>query len=105
MTPMCFLCRRTESAFSVFGSNFIARFPRRVFVAVGGVKGAFVAFTWLVFKVVADKGLHHGHKSAGHHEEVAVEGADQLKKRVIARHDLAGFNAGDMPLADAETGR
>src|SRR5882724_3802545 len=85
MTPMCLLCRRTESALIVFGSNFIAQLRRRVLVSVGDVKGAFLAFTWLVFQVVADKGLHHGHKSAGHH--------------------VAGFDAGDMPLADAETAR
>ena len=56
-------------------------------------------------EVVPDKGLHHGHEGTGNHEEVAVEGADQLKERVIARHDLAGFDDGDMPLADAETAR
>src|SRR5258708_22032421 len=69
MTPMCLLCRRPESALIVFGSNFIAQLRRRVLVSVGDVKGAFLAFTWLVFQVVPDQGLHHGHNSAGPHEQ------------------------------------
>ena len=45
MTPICFPCRRTESALSFLGSNFITRLLRAVLV---GVEGAFLAFALLV---------------------------------------------------------
>src|ERR1700757_1287909 len=102
MTPICFPCRRTESALSFFWSNLIARPLRAVFVPVGGVERPFLSFTRLVLEMVANERLHDGHQGAGDHNKVAVEHADDLKKRVVARYDLARFNPGDVPLADAE---
>ena len=52
--------------------------------------------------MIADERLHGRHEGARDHEEVAVEHADELKKRVVARHDLAGLDAGDVPLGEAE---
>ena len=103
MTPICFPYRRTESAFSFFGSNLIARLLRAVFVAVGGIEGPFLSFARLILEMVANERLYDGHQGARDHNKVAVEHANDLKKRVVARHNLARFNPGDMPLADPET--
>ena len=43
------------------------------------------------------------HEGAGDHDEVAVEHADHLKQRVVARDDLARLDAGDVPLANPKT--
>src|SRR5580704_15830363 len=102
MTPICRPCRRTERELSFFGSNFIARLLGRLLVAVAGIEGTFFALALLVVQVIAHERLDRGYEGAGHHEKVAVEDADQLKKRVIARHDLAGLDAGDVLLGQAK---
>src|SRR5262245_27082822 len=102
MTPMCFPCRRAESALSFFGSNLIARLLRTVFVVVGGIEGPFLSFARLVLEMVANERLNDRYQAAGDHNKVAVEHADDLKQRVVTRHDLARLNARDMPLADTE---
>src|SRR6266852_4349911 len=102
MTPIWRPWRRTESALSFFGSNFIARLLRAVLVAVG-VKGAFLAFALLVrLQMFAYERLHNGDEGAGDHEKIAIENADQLQKGVVARHDLAGLDAGDVRLGEPE---
>src|SRR3984957_12835758 len=100
MTPIWRPCRRTASALSFFASNFIARFLGAVLV---GVEGAFLAFLLLVrLQMIADERLHDGDEGARDHEEVAIENADQLQKGVVARHDLAGLDAGDVRLGKPE---
>src|SRR6516162_3571620 len=103
MTPICFPYRSTESALSFFGSNFIAWVLRIVFVAVGGVEGALLAFARHVLHVVAHERLDHGHERAGDHDEVAFEHADDFKQRVVAGHDFPRLDAGDVHLGQAET--
>src|ERR1700730_7673980 len=101
MMPICFPCRRTESALSFLGSNFIARLLRAVLVAVG-VEGAFLAFALIGPRMIADERLHDGDEGARDHEEVAVEDTNQLEKGVVARHDFAGLDAGDVRLGEPE---
>src|SRR5580658_145899 len=97
MTPICFPCRRTESALSFLGSNFIARLPRAVLVV--GVERAFLAFAVLLrLQMIAYERLHDGDEGAWDHEKISVKNADQLKKSVVARYDLAGLDAGDVRL-------
>jgi len=88
---------------SFFGSNFIARLPRVVFVAVGGMEGSFLSFARLVLEVITHECLYDRHEGTGDHDEVVVKGTNDFKKRVIAGHDLARLNPGDVPLANAET--
>src|ERR1700739_2302433 len=98
MTPIWFPCKRTESALSFRGSNFIARLLRAVLVSVG-IEGAFLAFALLVrLQMIAYERLHDGDEGAGDHEKIAVENTDQLKKSVVARHALAALDAGDVRL-------
>ena len=104
MIPIWRPCSWTERALSFFGSNFIARLLRGVFVAVAVVEEAFLAFARLILEVVAHERLHYGYEGAGHHEKVAVEHADKLKKRVVARHDLPRLDAGDVHLAAGRDG-
>ena len=87
MTPMCFPYRRTESALSFFGSNFIARLLRAVFVSVGGVEGPFLSFTRLVLEMVANERLHDGHQGTGDHNKVTCRacGQSQAACRSVAR--------------------
>src|SRR5690348_16544443 len=103
MTPICLPYRRTESAVSFFGSNFISRLLRSTFVAMSCIQRPFLYFTGLLVQVVADERLYDGDQGAGNHEEIVVEHAYDLKQRVVARHDFAGLDARDVPLADAKT--
>src|ERR1035437_9728620 len=96
-------CRRTASALSFFESNFIARLLGALLVGVVGVEGAFLAFALLVrLQMIADERLHDGDEGARGHEEVAIKNADQLQKGVVARHDLAGLDAGDVRLGEPD---
>lgn len=41
-------------------------------------------------------------EGARDHEEIVVENADQFQNRVVARHDLPGLDAGDVPLGKTD---
>ena len=73
-----------------------------VLVAVAGIEGTFFALALLVVQVIAHERLDRGYEGAGHHEKVAVEDADQLKKRVVTGHDLPRLDAGDVLLGQAK---
>src|ERR1700694_1054196 len=106
MTPIWRPWRRTASALSFFGTNFIARLLGTLLGGVVGVEGAFLAFALLVrLQMITDKRLHDGDEGARDHEEVAIENADQLQKGVVARHDLAGLDTGDVRLGEPEAAR
>src|ERR1700691_542151 len=103
MTPIWRPCRRTARALSFFGSNFISRLLGALLVGVIGVEGAFLVFTLLVRpQMIADERLNEGDEGTRDHEEVAIESADQFQKGVVARHDLAGLDAGDVRLGEPD---
>src|SRR5439155_25156740 len=104
MTPICRPCRRTASALSVFVSNFIFALRRFLLVVGVTIERAFVTLALLVVsEMITDERLDGRNKGAGDHEEVAVEDADKFEEGVVARHDLAGLDAGDVHLGQAET--
>src|ERR1700682_6537787 len=100
MTPICRPCRRTARALSFFASNLIGMpLLRFLFVVAAAIEGAFLALALLVVpEMIADERLHSRDERARDHEEVAVEDADEFEQRVVARHNLAGLNAGDVHL-------
>src|ERR1039458_5729047 len=103
MTPICRPCRRTARALRVFASNFIFAPPLRGLLAAVDVEGTFFAFALLILlPVIADQRLHDRDEGAGNHEEIAVEDADEFEERVVARHDLAGLDARDVHLGQAQ---
>ena len=71
-----------------------------ILARVVGIEGALFALAGLVFEMIANQGLHHGDEGARDHEEIVVENADQFQNRVVARHDLPGLDAGDVPLGE-----
>src|SRR5229473_2630973 len=104
MIPICRPCRRTASVLSFFVSNFI--FALRRFLLVVGVtieRALFTLALLVVPEMVADERLHGRNEGAGDHEEVAVEDTDEFEEGVVARHNLAGLDAGDVHLGQTET--
>ena len=73
-----------------------------ILARVLGIEGALSALAGLVFEMIANQGLHHRDESARHREEIVVENADQFQNRVVARHDLPGLDAGDVPLGKTD---
>ena len=54
--------------------------------------------------MIADERLHDRDEGARDHEKIAVEDADEFEEGVVARHDLAGLDAGDVHLRQARGG-
>src|SRR5580704_11275656 len=104
MTPICRPCSRTASALRFFVSNFIFALWRFLLVVGVAIERALFTLAPLVVpEMITDERLDGRNKSAGDHEKVAVEDADEFEKGVVARHNLAGLDAGDMHLGQAET--
>src|SRR6266481_6030701 len=104
MTPICRPCRRTASALSFFVSNFIFAFLRFLLVVGVAIERAFLTLALLVVpEMIADERLDGRNEGAGDHEEVAVEGADEFEEGIVARHNLAGLDAGNVHLGQTET--
>jgi hypothetical protein len=70
------------------GSNFIAEVLGALLVVVG-VKGTFLTFALAGLYMIADKRQDYWDESPRNHKQIAVENTHQLKKGVVARHDLA----------------
>src|SRR5437870_12852994 len=104
MTAICRQCRRTASALRVFVSNFIFALRRFLLVVGVTIERAFVTSALLgVSEMITDERLDGRNKGAADHEEVAVEDADKFAEGVVARHDLAGLDAGDVHLRQPAT--
>src|ERR1039458_8224227 len=103
MTPIWWPCKRTASVFSVFGSKFIVGLPLcSGLVVLTRVERLFSLIAMLVWiLMIANESLKGGHERAGDHQEVIVEHTHQIQESVIAGHDLAGLDAGDMHLRQA----
>src|ERR1035437_5177736 len=103
MTPIWWPCKRTASVFSVFGSKFIVGLPLcSGLVVLTRVEGLFFLIAMLVrILMIADESLKGGHERARDHQKVIVVHAHQVQESVIAWHDFAGLDAGDMHLRQA----
>src|SRR5579885_1380914 len=105
MTPMWRPSRRTDSAVSLRGSNFIGRLRAVLLLVFGGVKRTFVAFTRLRLRMIADERLDDGHEGARNHEKVVIENTHKLEQCVVTGYDLSGLDARDVRLRQAELAR
>src|SRR5580704_6629885 len=101
MTPIRRPCSRTARTLSFLGSDFIVPLPWFVVVAAA-VERTFLNLALLFIQMIADERLHGRNEGARNHEEVMVEDAHEFEQRVVARHDLAGLDAGDVHLRQAE---
>src|ERR1022692_4345610 len=101
MTPIRRPYSFTSSAFRVFGSNFIvAIFLWCVPFIVCGVERLLFRFRRLPLS--AYKGLHGRHECPRYEQDVLVKNAHEVEQGIEARHDLSGFDGGDVWLGQAD---
>jgi len=64
---------------------------------------AFVVSMAIRTPMVSNESLDGGHQSARNGQKVPIENPYQIEERIESRHDLAGLDAGDVHLRQAQT--